>query len=241
MSAYVGTFSIGEIYVGSDKISEAYVGSDLVYQSLQVKTFRFKFSDTSFDPSTTLASANLTWTVVNASKGIWDAKNIGTSYAELFRNLLSTTNMGSVTCELTGANTPDMVDAAGLFRSCTALTSIGKMKMPNVTNANLMCADCTKLGIFTDTNMDSLLYAGGMFMNCSVLQIVPNLGQLPNIAECGGMFQNCRYVYTGILAMYNILSTRVTTYTNYRQCFRYCGSNTGQGSAELAQIPSGWK
>lgn len=245
MSVNVGTFSIGEIYVGSDKIVKAYVGSELVYQSaLPVRTFRFKFSNAAFDPSTTLASANLTWTAVNASSGIWDAVNIKTGtdpYVELFRDLLTTTNMGSVTCELVGANTSDMVNATGLFRGCTAITIIGPMDLSNVTRATLMCVDCTKLGMFSDTNMDSLVYAGAMFMNCSILQLVPNFGQLPNIADCSSMFQNCRWAHTGILAMYNILSARITTATNYRQCFRNCGSNTQTGAAELAQIPSAWK
>ena len=245
MSVNVGTFSIGEIYVGSDKIVKAYVGSELVYQSaLPVRTFRFKFSNAAFDPSTTLASANLTWTAVNAASGIWDALNIKTGtdpYYELFRGLLSTTNMGSVRCELVGANASDMVNATGLFRSCDALTTIGKMDLSNVTNATLMCSDCTKLGYFADTNMDSLENANAMFYNCSVFQLIPNLGQLPNITAVQSMFQNCKWAYTGILAMYNILSARITTASNYRQCFRQCGTSSSSGSAELAQIPSGWK
>ena len=246
MSAYVGTFSIGEIYVGSDKIAEAYVGSDLVYQALKlpVKTFRFKFTDTSFNPSTTLASANLTWTVANASKGLWDATSIisgSTPYRELFRGLLSITNMSSVRCELIGANTSDMVDATGLFRDCNALRSIGKMDLSHVTNANYMCNNCTNLPYFPNLKMDSLLYALGMFYQCNNLQAIPDLGLLPNIASVGGMFQNCRWVNSGILAMYNILSAHITTASNYRNCFTNCGVYSQTGSAELAEIPSDWK
>ena len=246
MSAYVGTFSIGEIYVGSDKIAEAYVGSDLVYQALKlpVKTFRFKFSNTSFDPSTTLASAKLTWTVANASKGLWDATSIisgSTPYRELFRSLLSTTNMGSVRCELVGANTSDMIDATGLFRDCNALTSIGKMDLSKVTTANYMCNNCSNLLYFSNLKMDSLSAALGMFYQSANLQVVPNLGLLPNITAVGGMFQNCRNANTGILAMYNILSTHITTAANYRNCFTSCGVYSQTGAAELAQIPSDWK
>jgi hypothetical protein len=246
MSVNVGSYSIGEIYVGSDKIAEAYVGSELVYQGLQlpVKTFRFKFSDTSFDPSTTLASANLTWTLVNASRGLWDAKNIqtgSTPYRELFRNLLTTTNMGSVRCELVGANASDAIDATNMFRGCSALTKIGKMNLSNVDTANFMCSDCTNLTSFSNMNLDSLSAANGMFYNCRYLQKVPDLGQLPNITIVQSMFGNCRHVETGTLAMYNILSVRVTTATNYRLCFTSCGADTTTGAAELAQIPSGWK
>lgn len=245
MSVNVGTFSIGEIYVGSDKIKEAYVGSDLVYQStLPARTFRFKFSDASFNPSTTLASANLTWTAVNSASGIWDATNISTSttpYSSLFSGLLSTTNMGSITCELIAANTSDMTNAYGLFRNCSAITIIGKMDLSNVTNATLMCGDCTKLGFFRDMNMDSLSIADGMFLHCGILQVIPDFGQLPNITTVQSMFQGCRYVNTGILALYNILSARITTASKYRYCFRQCGDTSSSGSAELAQIPSGWK
>ena len=246
MSAYVGTFSIGEIYVGSDKIAEAYVGSELVYQSmnLPVKTFRFKFSDTSFDPSTTLASTNLTWTVANASRGLWDATSIitgSTPYRELFKSLFTSTNMSSVTCELIGANTTGITDATEMFRNCNKLTGIGKMDLSTLTTANFMFSDCTSLQAFPDMNLDNLAGANGMFQRCSSFVKVPDLGQLPNIATVGGMFYECRWVYTGILAMYNILSARITTAANYRQCFRNCGVNTQTGAAELAQIPSGWK
>lgn len=246
MSANVGTYSIGELYVGSDKIAEAYVGSDLVYQALKlpVKTFRFKFTDTSFNPSTTLASSNLTWTVANASKGLWDATSIisgSTPYKELFRGLLSITNMGSVRCELVGANTSDMIDATGLFRDCNALRSIGKMDLSHVITANYMCNNCTNLPYFPNLKMDSLSAALGMFYQCLNLQAIPDLGLLPNITAVGGMFQNCRWVDSGILAMYNILSAHITTPANYRTCFTNCGVYSQTGSAELAQIPSDWK
>lgn len=245
MSVNVGTFSIGEIYVGSDKIVKAYVGSELVYQSaLPVRTFRFKFSDAAFDPSTTLASANLTWTAVNASSGIWDAVNISTAtspYANLFKDLLSTTNMGTVRCELVEANTSDMTSAYNLFQNCSALTKIGKMDLSSVTITSGMCADCTKLTEFPDIDIDTLSVAESMFLHCNILQKVPDLGQLPNITNVRSMFQGCRFVMSGILAMYNILSTRITTVSNHRYCFTSCGSSTSTGSAELAQIPSGWK
>jgi len=246
MSANVGTYSIGELYVGSDKIKEAYIGSDLVYQALKlpVKTFRFKFTDTSFNPSTTLASAKLTWTVADASRGLWDATSIqsgNTPYVDLFRSLLSTTNMGTVRSELIGANTSDMTDATGLFRACSALTSIGKMDLSNVTIANYMCVDCSNLSYFPNLKMDSLSVANAMFYQCVSLRKVPDLGQLPSITNVGGMFQNCRNVESGTLAMYNILSARITTAANYRYCFTNCGVYTSSGAAELAQIPSDWK
>ena len=246
MSVNVGSYSIGEIYVGSDKIAEAYVGSELVYQAMRlpVKTFRFKFSDTSFDPSTTLASANLTWTVANASRGLWDATSIitgATPYRGLFKTLFTSTNMGSVTCELIGANTTGITDATEMFRNCNRLSSVCKMDLSTLDTANFMFSDCTILEEFPNMNLDNLAGANGMFQRCSVLQVVPDFGQLPNIATVGGMFYNCKFVYAGALALYNILSTRITTASRYSQCFRNCGADTTTGAAELAQIPSGWK
>ena len=293
MSVNVGTFSIGEIYVGSDKIAEAYVGSNLVYQSaLPVKTFRFVFSNTSFNPSTTLASSNLTWTVVDSSRGIWDATSIQTGdtpYRSLFSTLLSSANMGSVTCSLIGANTTGMTSAYELFRDCDALITVCKMNFSscteirylfygckkllsvplldfhNVTNAgyafgncrgltsvpnfdltsltqaNYMFSGCWNITDIPNWQLDNLTTANYMFTNCSALQRVPNFGQLPNIAGVASMFNGCGLVTTGALALYNILSTRITTASRYSRCFRNCGADTTTGAAELAQIPSAWK
>lgn len=244
MSVYVGSYSIGEIYVGSTKIVKAYVGSTLVYQTLPTKTFRFRFSSSSFVPSTTLASSDLTWTAVDASSGIWDATSIktgSTPYNNLFTSLLNTSNMGSVTCDLIAANTSDMIRGQNLFSHCNALTSVCKMNLTNATHVSSMFSDCSKLTDVPDMNLDSAIYASGMFSLCTLLQRVPNLGQLPNITRVDNMFNACYNVESGALAMYNILSTRITTATYYRYCFRDCGSNTTTGAAELAQIPSDWK
>lgn len=295
MSVNVGSYSIGEIYVGSDKIVEAYVGSDLIYQAiiqLPVKTFRFRFSNVSFNPSTTLASSNLTWTLVDSSRGIWDATSIQTGdtpYSDLFSTLLTSTNMGSVTCSIIDANTTGMTSASNMFRDCDAITTVCNMdfslcttldyafygcsnllSLPlfdfhNVTNgtyafqgcssltsipnfdfsslerANYMFTGCSSITDVPDWQLDNLFVANYMFSNCSSLTRVPNFGQLTGIASVASMFDKCSNVASGILAMYNILSTRVTAASRYRYCFRNCGAGTTTGAAELAQIPSGWK
>lgn len=292
MSVNVGTFSIGEIYVGSDKIAEAYVGSELVFQSLPVKTFRFVFSNTAFNPSTTLASSNITWTVVDSSRGIWDATSIQTGdtpYRSLFSTLLSSSNMGNITCSVVAANTTGMTSAYELFRDCDALITVCKMNFSSCTDirylfygckkllsvplldfhnvttggyafgncrgltsvpnfdlssleqANYMFSGCWNITDIPNWQLDNLTTANYMFTNCSALQRVPNFGQLPNIAGVASMFKGCGLVTTGTLAMYNILSVRITTATNHRLCFTSCGADTPTGQAELAQIPSGWK
>lgn len=76
--------SIGSLYLGSTKIGEAYLGSVKILSSEQpvisvpAGTFRFKFGNTSFVPTsnssstTTAVSKYGTWSAVDASRGIWD-------------------------------------------------------------------------------------------------------------------------------------------------------------------------
>ena len=100
--------SIGSLYLGSTKIVEAYLGSVKVFGSSQpvivlpAKTIRFKFSNTNYQPTTGSGSNNTstigTWTVVNASQGIWDWYYNNTSWGSNDRkfNLNSTTIGGTV-------------------------------------------------------------------------------------------------------------------------------------------------
>jgi len=55
------------------------------------------------------------------------------------------------------------------------------------------------------------------------------------------MFYQCTNVQSGALALYQQASSQTTPPTSHNQTFYNCGSNTTTGSAELAQIPSGWK
>lgn len=219
MSANVGTYSIRELYVGSDKIKEAYIGSDLVY--IQPRTFRFGFANVNFDPSTTLASSNLSWTLVNASRGIWDAKSLieGDAYGNsLFADLLNSTYMGSITCGLISANTTGMTNAYDMFRSCSNLTTICKMDFSSVTNIYGCFRDCAhilSIPLLDLSNVEDATYAfygtaslvelpnfnfssltsGNFMCSGSKIRSVPNWN-LPLIERAGYMFSNCANLET---------------------------------------------
>ena len=193
MSVNVGTFSIGEIYVGSNKIVEAYVGSNLVFIALQPKTFRFRFSNVSFDPSTTLASSNLTWTAVDSSRGIWDATSIQTGdtpYMSLFSTLLSSTNMGSITCSLIAANTTGMTSAYELFRGCNALTNVCNMDFSSCTNIRYLFSDCTNLLSVPLFDFHNVTNAGNAFAACESITSVPNF-DFSSLQQANYMFMGC--------------------------------------------------
>ena len=74
MSLKLGSTSIGSLYLGSTKIGQAYLGNVKVYSSvapgLPAYTLRYKFYDSSFDP--TSISLRGTWTQVSASPNVWD-------------------------------------------------------------------------------------------------------------------------------------------------------------------------
>ena len=194
MSVNVGSYSIGEIYVGSIKIAEAYVGSELVYTALAPKTFRFAFSNVHFDPSTTLASENLTWSVVNASLGIWDATSTKTGnepYKALFSTLLNSSNMGStITCALIAANTKGMTNANDLFRDCNALSTVCKMDFSSCTTMNYAFSNCSKLLSVPLFDLHNLQYGNYAFQSCSSLTTLPNF-DFSSLGQARFMFTGC--------------------------------------------------
>lgn len=74
MSLKIGSTSIGALYLGSTKIAQAYLGNVKVYESavqLPAYTLRYKFYDSSFDP-TTISGGKGTWTQVSSSSNVWD-------------------------------------------------------------------------------------------------------------------------------------------------------------------------
>lgn len=60
-----------------------------------------------------------------------------------------------------------------------------------------------------------------------------------NVTRCDEMFKDCPNVKSGQKALYDKLSA-INTITNHADCFKDCGSDTEEGRAELAQIPTSW-
>ena len=110
----------------------------------------------------------------------------------------------------------------------------------NVTSFNNICfleAGLTATEIFDTHNATNL---AGMFYACTGLQGIP-LFPTDNATNVGNMFCFCYNVNSGALDIYNQMTAQANPPTSYSQTFTNCGSNTVNGAAELAQIPSTWK
>ena len=78
------------------------------------------------------------------------------------------------------------------------------------------------------------------FSSCTGLRGMPYL-DVSHVTLAREMFMGCLNMESGIYDMYLALSDHISDSSQYRNCFRDCGSNTESGSAELAQIPAAWK
>jgi hypothetical protein len=78
-----------------------------------------------------------------------------------------------------------------------------------------------------------------MFGDCLSLSSIP-LFDTTKVKDMNHVFYRCKNVQYGALALYQNTSARASSIA-HTQTFAYCGINTETGSAELAQIPSGWK
>ena len=71
------------------------------------------------------------------------------------------------------------------------------------------------------------------------LEVINDM-ELPVVDDVSYMFYGQRRVKSGALALYRKLSTQAHVPANHESCFRYCGSMTPTGLAELQQIPTSW-
>lgn len=78
-----------------------------------------------------------------------------------------------------------------------------------------------------------------MFVNCTGLTYIEPI-HCTNAYNVGGMFQGCTEVTEGAYDQYVWFNTYGININNHSGTFSNCGSNTQTGTAELAQIPTGW-
>lgn len=97
----------------------------------------------------------------------------------------------------------------------------------------------TKLESITLGSMPNITNAGGMFCSCNELKEIPDIS-VTYVTNASNICQSCTKAETGILRLYNKLSTLPTTPT-HSYAFKNCGTATVAGAAELEQIPSDWK
>lgn len=154
-----------------------------------------------------------TATLVSGTTDVYDVYKSGTSFKRL---LIACTNV----IEVIGANTTGITDMSNMFAS-----------------EDFFEMTLTSVPLF-DTSKVTTTYQ--MFYNCSKLTSIP-LFDTSNVTNMTYMFSNCVNVENGALALYKQASTQANPPTAHDRTFRNCGSNTVNGAAELAQIPSNWK
>lgn len=163
-------------------------------------------------------------------------------------------------------DTKNVTNMGGMLAGCRALVDVPQYDTKNVTNMQDMFSECRSLKRVPQFNMAKVTNIAGMFDHCPLLEEAPSfmsgtvtsmstlfygctsLTAIPainvaNIEDATRAFYNCRAIPSGILAMYQALSStgKVDPTTGHDQCFYNCGIDTTTGAAELAQIPSDWK
>lgn len=128
----------------------------------------------------------------------------------------------------------------GMFYGCGVLANFPSLDLGNATDASGMFFNCVSMTTApTLTNTGSLQKTSSMFHGCYSLTAMPQL-DTSSATYVEHMFEDCFGMETGILAMYNQLSTQAHQPDTYYYCFSNCGRDTVSGAAQLAQIPVSW-
>lgn len=137
-------------------------------------------------------------------------------------------------------DTQNVTSMAGAFSMCNSLQTVPLFNTTKVTNMDRMFMDCIGLKytpVFDTSNVTDMSW---MYRDCFTLTAVPLLNT-QNVTAMPYMFSQCEKVNAGALALYQQASTQENVPRIYGRAFYHCGISGAQGSAELAQIPDGWK
>ena len=127
----------------------------------------------------------------------------------------------------------------GMFWGCEELQTIPAFDLQGVCDANRMFADCVSLRAIPAMSVSKVGHP-----------IVWEGTVVSGIIHMDYMFLGCRSVASGITDMYTALSTNGyntaaqaagVNPARHAQVFENCGVSSQSGSAELAQVPAGWK
>lgn len=129
----------------------------------------------------------------------------------------------------------NMID---MFYLCESLESVPLFDTSNVTSMSEMFRDCDSLTSVPLFDTSSCTSMASMFEGCHSLTNIP-LFDTSKVTSMYYMFFECLNVQSGALALYQQASSQ-TNPPYHNNTFKYCGSNTTTGQAELAQIPSSW-
>lgn len=215
---------------------------DPVYVVDTANTFRFKFSDPSYDPTVAGVGTSGTWTKREdfAYDGnIWDwtltGSTLQTAFRSAFRdagNLVTLIGTG----QISGTGSSSM---GSLFQDCSALVSVKNIDMSSISQSWSMFSGCSRLAELPDwLDTTSNANMANMFTGCVALTKIPSF-DTSRVVYCGALFQGCRNISHGALELYSKLSRQSRT-TSHTATFSNCGINSESGVEELKYIPVSW-
>lgn len=131
----------------------------------------------------------------------------------------------------------NVTNTKNMFHGCNFVT-VPNYNLTNVSCMSGMFSYCDKVTAFPAFNLNNVTDMTFAFSDCYNLKSIPAFS-VNKVSSCWATFQGCSKVDTGIVSMYNRLN--VCNPSNHNSCFGNCGVSSRTGSAELAQIPNGWK
>lgn len=178
--------------------------------------------------------------------------------APMFYPQTQTPGDGATYAKVSDLSFPNLVH--GPWRFFPSARWVGNLTMPKIriytdygSQAPLIVAgDCTHIGTIDFSNMEynyPATHIRELFSNALGLTEFPSL-LLPSIPasvptnrvpDLQYIFRNMRNVGSGAYAFYQDLVSKGYDRSQHTYAFSNCGSNTQDGSADLAQIPSDWK
>lgn len=145
------------IYVGSTAASAVYYGNVKVWESapsMADNTLMFRFSDTSYDPSSWTPLTGARWRRISSEPNVWlwDASNVvATDWSPAFNNKWATSGNNVEIIDAGALTTPILVgsgtgkSAIGMFAGNTELLSVCPLSFPNATDCSNLFRMCSSL------------------------------------------------------------------------------------------------
>lgn len=127
-----------------------------------------------------------------------------------------------------------------MFVNCSSLTQVPLFDTSNVEEFLLMFKGCSSLTSVPAFDTSRGTNFQSMFEDCVNLLTIPQIAT-GSATDVRYIFKNCYRASTGILSIYNQMSSQSIPPSLHTEAFKDCGRDSVTGAAELAQIPSDWK
>lgn len=216
-----GTTDIYDVYKSGNDLSRLLRDSTNLIEVIGANTNGVTSIDSMFLYCSALSSIPL-----------FDTSNV-TSFHDTFNGCKSLTSVPSY-------DTSKVTIMRLSFKYCSSLSSIPWFDTSNVTNIEGMLENCSNVSSVPLYDTSNVVYMDRMLGNCTSLTSLP-LFDTSKVEHMDAAFNSCVNVQSGALALYKQASTQTNPPGYHNNVFTHCGINTETGSAELAQIPSGWK